>query len=145
MTRQDAGLRAVRRVRQVRERDAVVVLHEVRVARDAATLAVDDVRAALADVPALAPGQIEHAGTLATRSAWVVGGTHVLSGLVRAAETAELDLVSARDQWTVARSRLRAIELLEERRAAERRAARARHEQLESDDLAGSRRREVSS
>jgi flagellar export protein FliJ len=139
MTSPDAGLRAVRRVREVRERDAVVILHEAGAARDAAAHRVADVRAALADVPVPVPGEQGPAATLVARAACVVGGAEVLARLVRDADAAELEVLGALDQWTVARSRLRAIELLEERRVAARRAALARREQRDSDDLAGSR------
>lgn len=127
----DSGMRAVARVRGVREQDSRLGLRR----------AAEDEReagqrlAALEDRLAEAtPTDGDLAGYLVTRAtaqALAADATLAREALAAARTVATL----ARSRWQHDKTRLSAVELLLERRAEERRAQRARRETAEVDDL----------
>jgi flagellar protein FliJ len=136
----DRGLHAVARVREVRERDSRVgLVHADR-----------EHRAALATVAELEGLVADHAAPLAAADGvpaaeWAARRT-VLGSVAAAARRSHRDAeaaatvrTAAEEHWRSDRSRLRAVELLLERRADERRAEAARAEARLLDDLGGQR------
>jgi flagellar FliJ protein len=141
----DAGMLAVARVRGVREQDSRLGLRQAAADEREAGRRRDAVAARLAEADTAPEGD------LATFLAARAGGSAL------AAETARADGAlsvagtvtgSARDHWQRDRTRLAAVELLLERRAAARLAERTRRETAEVDDLVAARwlraRRETS-
>jgi flagellar export protein FliJ len=129
----DRGLRAVRRVREARERDSRIglqqALAETRLRETEAAAA----RARLADAPVFGHGT----------AAEFVGHTllvHALAeSVVRKDEEVRRSTVvaeEARRRWGLDRQAVRTAELLLERRAEERRRERARREAADLDELA---------
>jgi flagellar export protein FliJ len=132
----DRGILAVRRVRSVREADSRLGLQR----------AVAERRTAGARVAALRQ-------RIARSAPFSVGGTTdyldgrtTLAALGEALRAAERDwersrvlTETARATWQADRARLAAIDLLLERRDAERRAERVRREARDLDDLASQR------
>ncbi|WP_370250538.1 hypothetical protein [Nocardioides sp.] len=132
-TRHDPGLRAVARVREVRERDAETELRDALATERAAQAD----RAEIEEIIA-APAPSEGAALVLVRSALV--DLHEPWRERRAAhEQSVRDSQDARGRWTQAHARRRAVEQLLERRAAERAAERARREAAALDDIAGQR------
>ena len=132
----DAGMRAVARVRGVREQDSR--LGVARAAADeresARRLEAVVARLASASAPPVAdPG----AYAVARRAAAALAAdvTASRAALASAATLATL----AREHWQRDRTRLSAVELLLERRAEHRRAERLRRERVEVDDLVAAR------
>ncbi len=130
---QDRGLKAVRRVRDVREQDSRIGLRA----------AIEAVRRRDADLVA-ARARVESAGTFGTGSAADFRG-HVdrLAGLVRLQDVVSARATASREvaeeatrRWQHDHQRVRVVDLLLERRAAERAAERARVEAHQMDDLA---------
>lgn len=132
----DRGLLAVRRVRDVRERDSLTGLQQAVAERRAAGTRVGDLRRRLTAADRAATGST--AAFLAARA-----GLQTLTAALRQAESAwEASRVlteSARAQWSADRARLEAIDLLLSRRAAQRRAEAARAEARQLDELAAQR------
>jgi flagellar export protein FliJ len=129
----DRALRAVRRVRDVREQDSrfglSVALRSVQ-EREAEAEAA---RARLEQAPQFSAGSVADFQSHVDR----------LSGLVRLQSQATARAAAsrtvadeARRRWQRDRQQVRVVDLLLERRAAERAEARARREQARLDDLA---------
>jgi flagellar export protein FliJ len=132
----DAGMRAVARVRGVREQDSRLGLQQaVAEERDAVrTLTLLEDRLAAADDGT--------GGDLATFLAVRVGHQALAADIARsrmAVAAARTVSASAREHWQRDKTRLSAVELLLERRAEERRAERARREARELDDVVAQR------
>lgn len=132
----DAGMRAVARVRGVREQDS-----RLGVARAAADEreAVRRLDAAVALLAATSDaGDADPASYGAARHAAAAVAAHVAAS--RAALTSATTLTAvAREHWQRDRTRLSAVELLLERRGERRRAERERRERVEVDDLVAAR------
>jgi flagellar protein FliJ len=134
--RHDRGLRAVARVRGVREHDSRLGLQ----------LALAEQRTRDERVTTLA-GRLAHApAALSGSPADIVGlraGLDALGDALRGARTdAEAQRLltdDARARWQAAATELEAVEQLLDRRAARRRAAAAKAEAKELDDLASVR------
>jgi flagellar export protein FliJ len=133
---QDRGILAVRRVRSVREADSRLGLQRAVAERRTAGARVAALRHRLAAAATFDSGETTD----------FLAGRHRLAALgeaLRAAESAwessRTLTESARSAWQADRARLAAIDLLLERRAAERRAERARREARDLDDLAAQR------
>ena len=135
-TLHDPGLRAVARVRGVREQDsrlglqqAVAEEHEagrhLTLLEDRLASADDGTGADLATFLAVRVGHQALAADIA-RSRMAVAAARTVTA-------------SARDHWQRDKTRLSAVELLLERRAEERRAERARREARELDDVVAQR------
>lgn len=130
---QDRGLQALRRVREVRERDSRVGLGQAL-----ADLAEREAAAALAwervaSTPPFEAGDAEDF----RRYQQLVGGlaeaARARGDLVRSGRTV---VAEARRRWSQDRQALRSVELLLERRAEQRRADLARREAARLDELA---------
>lgn len=139
--RHDAGLRAVGRVRAVREQDSRLGLQQAIREQRAHEREVAELRARMEQRTPFASGSTGSFLTLQASLAAV--GT-----ALRAAETqkAASRTISetAYGRWQQDKARLAAVELLLERRAAERRADAARREARDLDDLAVQRWSRVS-
>jgi flagellar export protein FliJ len=126
------GLRAVARVRRVREQDSRAGLQQ-------AIREVGEAQGRLSALEArLAAGVSSDVDDLST---FVAARTHLLS-VERAATAAQAGLVTARNlahsaqaHWQHDKSRLKAIEMLQERRADEARAEEQRAEARELDEI----------
>lgn len=138
----DAGLYAVARVRGVRESDSRLGLQTALAEQRAAQASVDELRTR---IDASSTFEIGSASAfLLQRESLAVLGTLLLAaederdGSVTISEAAYA-------RWQSDRTRLAAIEMLLERRAADRRTAAGRAEARELDDIAAQRwlRREV--
>ncbi|MGN6250240.1 MAG: flagellar export protein FliJ [Marmoricola sp.] len=133
----DAGLHAVSRVRSVREQDSRSGLQQANQELAQATAQVEALEASVRRAADAAPA--------ATADAWVAARATLvaLSSRISAArEGASMSRTvaeAALARWQSDRARLEAVELLLERRAAERRTERARSEARELDDLAAQR------
>ena len=135
MTREEAdrGLRAVRRVRDVREQDS----------RFGLSVALRSVQDREAEAQA-ARARVEHSPGFGTGSvADFQGHVDRIAGLVRLHSQATARAAASRTvadeakrRWQHDRQQVRVVDLLLERRAAERAEARARREQARLDDLA---------
>ena len=128
----DAGMRAVARVRGVREQDSRLGL----------TRAAADEREAARRAAALREQLAAHVLPEVDDPAHFVMGRAVAAAMVtevaaadRAQVTAGTITTAAREHWQRDRTRLSAVELLLERREEERRAERRRREVREVDDL----------
>lgn len=130
---QDAGLRAVARIREVRERDGRLEVGDARLGHTRAVANLVDLERRLA-VPVSVTGGA--AGFAHARTALL--GLHEPLSRARAdVVTAEARTVDALARWQAARSRLAAVEGLLERRAEVRAAEARRSEARELDDIAG--------
>jgi flagellar export protein FliJ len=126
------GLRAVARVRRVREQDSRAGLQQ-------AVREADEAAARLGALEArLAAGVTSEVDDLST---FVAARTHLLA-VERAATAAQAGLMTARNlahsaqaHWQHDKSRLKAIEMLQERRAEEARAEEQRVEARELDEI----------
>ena len=136
MTQQyDAGLRAVARVRAIRERDSMIGLRSSLVEEQQARQRVTGSQARLSSWSA------PDGATLAFLAARASGQALAIEASLAhtAAETAHTFTLASQDHWQRDKTRLSAVELLLERRADERRADAARREARESDELASVR------
>ena len=135
-TSHDAGLRAVARVRAVREQDSRLGLQQAVREQREHEHAVTELR-----------GRIEHSGTFAAGSTGATGSYLALRASLAAAgaalRAAEAQAASSRTiseaaygRWQQDKARLSAVELLLERRGEARRADAARREARELDELA---------
>lgn len=127
------SLDAVARVRRAREQDSLIGLHQAVSEVDAAHRRLDGLET---ELDALAAPAGDHV------SEFVVRRSHMLSygraiTAAQAAVAASTNLAtSAREHWQQDKARLRAIEMLQERRVAEHRVERARAEARELDEIA---------
>jgi hypothetical protein len=134
-TQHDAGLRAVARVRAIRERDSLLGLQASLAEEQQAHQRVLGLEGRLAgwSAPEGATSTF-----LAARAAGMA--LAVEARLARtAAETAHTFTLASQDHWRRDKTRLSAVERLLERRAAERRAEADRRDARESDELASVR------
>ncbi len=136
MNSQDRGLQAVTRVRGVREQDSKLGLQQATKTVRERVCDQQQREDALAAAPPFSAGSggdflvARHA--LATMASEVsAAADRVAAGQTVAAE--------ALGRWQNDKTRLRAVELLGDRRAARRRAELQRAEDRESDDVAGRR------
>lgn len=132
----DAGMRAVARVRGVREQDSRLgVAHaaaEERAAEQRLAAATDRLAAAT-DPVGVDPA------TFATARLAAAGTASEVIALRAAVATAVTFTTVAREHWQRDRTRLAAVELLLERREERRREERVRRERVEVDDLVAAR------
>lgn len=134
--RQDLGLRAVARVRSVRETDSRIGLRtaweETRVAQHR----VDDLRGQLARASDFRSGSAS--SFLALRHSLQLLGD-VLIAAEEARDASQLISDVAYSRWQNDRTQLAAVENLLARRAAARQAEAARKEAIELDDISAQR------
>lgn len=130
----DAGLRAVARVRQAREEDARIGLQQARGEEAARHAAAAELQRQL--IARRASGAMR-AGEFVTHHAWVSAVGSALSDAEEQARAAGTVAGEAEARWRSDRARLEAMEVLLERRLTERREAKARAEARELDDIAG--------
>ncbi len=129
----DAGLRAVARVREVRERDGRLEVGEARLEQTRAVATLDHLEQRLA-----APVPVTGAAGGFAQARTALLGLHEPLTRARADVTAaEARAVDALARWQVARTRLAAVEGLLERRAEARAEEARRAEARELDDIAG--------
>lgn len=133
----DAGLHAVARVRGVREQDSRTGLQQAHLELAAAEAEVGRLQEALGDAAA-APAPSEAVAWAAARATLVALGSRASAAREGAAMSRTV-AEAALARWQSDRSRLQAVELLLDRRAAERRSEAARAEARELDDLATQR------
>lgn len=134
----DAGMRAVARVRGVREQDSRLGLRRATSDEREAVRRLEVVTTRLAETAETAPTDGDLAGFLLTRAsaqAMAAEAARARDALARARTIA----TEAHSHWQRDKTRLSAVELLLERRAQERRAERARRELVEIDDLVSAR------
>jgi flagellar FliJ protein len=130
----DRGLRAVRRVREARERDSRIGLQQALAATRHREAEAELARDRLASRPPFEAGSAEEFrvySSLVRALAESVGEKE--EAVRRSAAVAD----EARRRWGLDRQAVRTVELLLERRAEERRQERARREAAELDELAG--------
>lgn len=136
MTAHDTGLRAVERVRGVRETDSRIGLRtaweETRLAR----AKVEDLRSQLEQASTFTGGSA--VSFLAQRQSLQLLG-EVLIAATEACDASTVISDSAYARWQLDRTRLAAVESILERRAAARRAEADRKEAVELDDIAAQR------
>lgn len=132
----DAGMLAVARVRGVREQDARLGLQQ----------ALGELRAAQAEVARLeavlhAPVATDgiHAAEYARQRTALVAVGQAVAAARRVVEAAASVAAAAQERWVAERSKLRAVEMLLEKRADERALERRRAEDKAQDDLAAQR------
>ncbi len=131
---QDAGMRAVARVRSVREQDSRLGLQQALRELHAADDRVAHLRDALVAADAFSGGDM--AAYVALRGRLQSLGDALWTARAEA-ESSRTIAQSAQAHWQRDRTRLEAVEQLLERRAAERRAEAARAEARDLDDIAG--------
>jgi flagellar FliJ protein len=136
MTRHDAGLHAVVRVREVRETDSRLGLRTAWAEYRTAQQKVDDLRAQLESANTFQTGSA--AAFLALRQSLQVLGD-VLIAAEADRDASRLISETAYARWQHDRTRLDAVQMLLERRTAARRAEAARAEARELDDIAAQR------
>lgn len=132
----DAGMRAVARVRGVREQDARLGLAHAAAEERAAEQRLAAAAAHLA--AATDPDAVDPA-SFATARVAAAGTAAEVIALRAALETAVTFTTAAREHWQRDRTRLAAVELLLERREERRREERVRRERVEVDDLVSAR------
>jgi flagellar FliJ protein len=131
--REDGGLMAVRRVREVRERDSRLGLEQALAATEQRRVEANGARARLEAAP-----EFGHGTGDAFRAHAVLAGALAESLARKEAEVRRSASVAeeARRRWARDRQNLRTVEMLLERRDAERRAEQARREARDLDELA---------
>lgn len=132
----DAGLRAVERVRGVRETDSRIGLRTAWAETREAQTRVEDLRAQLEQASSFGTGSA--ASFLALRQSLQILGD-VLIAAEDARDASQLISEMAYTRWQTDRTRLAAVQSLLERRACARRAEVARKEAAELDDIAAQR------
>ncbi|GAA1540810.1 hypothetical protein [Nocardioides humi] len=134
--REDRGLAAVARVREVRETDSRIGLQQVLAEEAALHARLAGLESAIAG--SALPDVATPAALLAARTG--LAHTGILVGETRArAATAEIVTTDARARWGTDRARLAAVEHLLARRAARRRTEDERRAARDADDLAAQR------
>lgn len=131
---QDRALLAVRRVRAARETDSRIGLQQALATRRQHEQAAHAAAVRLENAPAFATGtltdfhaHVQHVDALGRDRAYTA----------RQATSSEAVAQEATGRWQHDRTRLRAVELLLDRRAADRAVERERREAGRLDDLAG--------
>ncbi len=134
--RDDRGLAAVGRVREVRETDSRIGLQRVLAEESAVQARLSALSSTLdtATVPAtMTPGEMLSTRTQLAHLGLLIGETR------DDAATAAIVTTDARVRWSADRARLAAVEHLLERRAADRRTEAERRAARDADDLAAQR------
>ena len=131
----DAGMRAVARVRGVREQDSRLGLRRAATDELEAVRRVAAVEEQLATTTAFDGDLAAFLAVRATGQALA----HEAQLAKQAAASAGIVTTAAREHWQRDKTRLSAVELLLERRAEARRAERARREAAEVDDIVAAR------
>ena len=140
------SLDAVARVRRVRERDSLLGLHEAtrEAAREERRL--EALEQLLDEVTHRSPTTTDDLVSARTQA---LGVGAALTAARASLASSRLMAISAREHWQVDQTRLKAIQMLQERRALEARAEADRAEARELDEIATQlwqrRRTEVSS
>lgn len=129
----DRGLRAVRRVREARERDSRIGLQQALSTARRRESEAEVLRARLADAPAFGWGT---AGEYLAHTQLVRGLAEAVAAKDEEVRRSTLVAGEARRRWALDRQAVRTVELLLERRAQERRQESARREAAGLDDLA---------
>jgi flagellar export protein FliJ len=130
---QDRALNAVRRVRDVRERDSRFGLTVALGSADAKEAAAEEAARRLRTANGFAAGSVADFQAHVDRMSGLVT---LQSRAVAAADASRLVADEARRRWQRDRQQVRVVDLLLERRAAERAQLRARREAAQLDDLA---------
>lgn len=138
MKRYRFRLEQVQRVRRVQEDLTAVALVAARRAEAATILAVQERRAALA-ARARPSGVIPATGLQADQTVWSAGLAALDAADAERLRAADAVAVE-RDRWLLASRRVRALELLDERRREEHRIAADREDAKRVDDLVAGRR-----
>lgn len=130
----DKGLRAVERVREVREQDSRIGLQRALQAQRTQEAAVEAARLLLEMHPGFSHGSVRdfHADR-----ALVTAMAQQHARERQQADASRTVAEEAARRWQQDRTRVRAVELLLERRGQERRAERDRRTAHELDDIAG--------
>ena len=131
--RVDAGLRAVARVRAVRERDSLLGLQQAQRELRGCEAAVAGLEETVRDHGAPAPGDL--ATFLVQRHA-LAATCQALTQARTAESTARTVTLDAGTHWRGDHTRVEAVEGLLARRSERRRAESARHEAAELDEVA---------
>lgn len=134
--RKDAGLDAVARVRSVRETDSRIGLQTALGEQRSAQARVDELRRRIEHTGSFEVGTADEFLSL-RRSLEALGSALLVSEQER--NQASTISSAALVQWHHDKARLAAIEMLLDRRTAERRAVAVRYEARELDDIAGQR------
>jgi flagellar FliJ protein len=134
--REDRGLAAVARVREVRESDSRIGLQRVLAEEAALVGRLGSLESSIAAAPV--PATTTATELVAARTQLAHVGILVGETRDRVA-TAEVVTADARARWGADRARLAAVEHLLERRAARRRTESERRAARDADDLAAQR------
>ena len=129
----DRALGGVEKVRQIREQESRVDLHASLDAHGAHLAALEAARLLLHQHPSFEHGTGQEFHSHRTMVAAMADDIERQCGVTDASRTAA---EAARQRWQGDRTRLRAVEMLLERRIAQRRTDRERREAAELDDLA---------
>jgi flagellar export protein FliJ len=130
---QDRGLNAVRRVRAARETDSRIGLRHALAALDAREAEAARAQQQLAQAPGFAAGS---AGDFLSHRTHLANLARDRQVTATAAEDGRTVADEATRRWQGDATSVRVVEMLLQRRAAERAAERARREARELDDLA---------
>ncbi|MGB7983366.1 MAG: flagellar FliJ family protein [Candidatus Nanopelagicales bacterium] len=135
MSTEDRGLQAVARVRGVRERDSKTGLQQAGRIVDERVAELDGRRRQLAGASGFDAGS---GGEFLSRRAELSSMADAASAAAEHVELGRSVAAQALGRWQHDRSRLRAVELLAERRAQRLREDRMRAEVRDLDEVAGS-------
>lgn len=127
------GLAAVRRVRAAREKDSRIGLQQALATARQRETEVEQAHRRLQETPRFQSGTAEE---FAVHMTLLRGLSGSLADRIQQLRTSSTVADEAQRRWRQDRQALRTSELLLERRAAERSAARARHEATALDELA---------
>lgn len=130
----DRGLRAVERVREVRERDSRLGLQQARREQEAHAGRLAELEEITRQHGSFVSGDM---GAFVALRTQLVGLREATTHARAELDTATLVATSAQEHWQGDHTRLSAVESLLERRADERRAEALQAEARELDDVAG--------
>lgn len=130
----DRGLTAVRRVRAAREQDSRIGLQHALMTRLQRRAVADAARNRLAQAPVFDRGDLQ---AFRGHRALVAGIAAAYAESEQRAQSSDTVAAEAQRRWQQDQTAVRAVELLLERRAEERRLERQRRETRDLDDLAG--------
>jgi flagellar FliJ protein len=130
----DRSLTAVRRVRAARERDSRIGLQHALLTRLQRRAEADAARARLVQAPVFDRGDLR---TFRGHRALVAGIATAYAESEQRAQSSDTVAAEAQRRWQQDQTAVRAVELLLERRAEERRLEQQRRETRDLDDLAG--------
>ncbi|WP_127480795.1 flagellar FliJ family protein [Nocardioides pantholopis] len=135
--RHDRGLRAVARVREVRERDSRIGLQGALGEQREREAAAERLADGLAAQCGGSGGSLVDGATYLAQRTMLQALAGAVSAARSEAESAAVLSAAATAHWQADHARLSAVEGLLESRADQRRAEAARHEAKEQDDAAG--------